>query len=204
MAVVIPSGYHQITYLWRHASLTRDFATVFGGQASSSIANADLAETWVEAWDNELKSRTDSSLTLRAVIVRSGPNTGEFPGETSEVTVGTAGTSAFESSPVNCALLVKKTTLFGGRHNRGRSYWPGLIADTDVSEIGVVGSAQVTAIQTDMDQFLAAVISGNGATTQPIDPVILHDEESPSTGPTVIQALVVSNIIATQRRRVRP
>lgn len=204
MAVVIPSGYHQITYLWRHASLTRDFATVFGGAAPSATAVADIAETWFEAWDNELKSRTDSSLTLRAILVRQGPNTGEFPGPTAEITYGTAGTSAFESSPVNCALLVKKATLFGGRHNRGRSYWPGLIADTDVSEVGVVGAAQVTAIQTDMDQFLAAVISGNGATTQAIDPVILHDEESPSTGPTTIQSLVVQNVIATQRRRVRP
>lgn len=126
MAVVIPSGYHQVTYLWRHSSLTRDFATVFGGAAPSSTAAADIAETWVEAWDNELKSRTDSSLQLRAILVRQGPNTGEFPGETVEVAVGTNGGTAFESSPVNCALLVRKTSLFGGRHNRGRTYWPGL------------------------------------------------------------------------------
>lgn len=204
MAVVIPSGYHQVTYLWRHSSLTRDFATVFGGAAPSSTAAADIAETWVEAWDNELKSRTDSSLQLRAILVRQGPNTGEFPGETVEVAVGTNGGTAFESSPVNCALLVRKTSLFGGRHNRGRTYWPGLVADTDVSDVGVIGSAQVTAIQTDMDQFLAAVINGNTSTTQAIDPVILHDENSPATGPTTIQSLVVQNIIATQRRRVRP
>lgn len=204
MAVVIPEDFHQVTFLWRHTSLNRDFATVFGGAATASASLVSIAETWVDAWDAELKARTDASLQLRSMLVRQGPNSGPLPGDSAEIAVGVNGTLAFESSPVNCCLLVKKTTLFGGRANRGRSYWPGLISDTDVSEVGIIGGATVTAIQTDISAFLAAVITGNGTTTLPIDPVILHDETSPTTAPTPIQSLVVQNLIATQRRRIRP
>lgn len=100
----------------------------------------------------------------------------------------------------NSALLVKKTTASGGRRNRGRNYIPGLALRDLVSQAGVVDSALLTDINTNLATFLSTVNAGTGF--HATDLVVLHSE-APAT-PAVITSLVADQKLATQRRRLRP
>jgi hypothetical protein len=110
-----------------------------------------------------------------------------------------AGTAASASIPQNTAYLAKKSSASGGRRNRGRMYIPGLAAG-GVGTAGVVPPATITTVNT----ALARLMPGGSVHTAfgfLGSPVILH--QSGSQTPTVITDLSCSNLVATQRRRLR-
>jgi hypothetical protein len=112
----------------------------------------------------------------------------------------TVGSNNDEPLPPNCALLVRKTTAFGGRRNRGRAYIPGLSLKPSTSPAGMIDGAAVTALQSDANDWWAA--AANVGPPEVSGLVLLHSE-SPFT-PTPITGLDVQDKIATQRRRLRP
>lgn len=202
MAIVVPEGFAQVTLNWQHSETDKQWSTVLASDVGIATA-ADVAETYELAWSVELMQATDTSLVLASVLVRMGPSVGPDPGLTVEVPVGTAGTSAMTGAPSNCTVLVRKLSVFGGRANRGRNYWPGMISDGNVDEVGRLEGSHVTYLQTRMTEFFGALGSGNGATTAVAPAVILHDETSPSQDPRLVSAVQVDPVIGTQRRRVR-
>lgn len=112
------------------------------------------------------------------------------------------------SLPQNCALLVDKNTMLGGRKNQGRFFLPGALAEGDVDNVGVISPATVAAWQTRADDFidyLNDAASGSGATAEsPAAMVILHNATDPGDEvPTTVSSLTVQGIISTQRRRLR-
>jgi hypothetical protein len=100
----------------------------------------------------------------------------------------------------NTAVLVKKVTGLGGRHQRGRMYVPGYRAES-VFSYGVIDSTNLLGLQGAADDFLAGI---DGATGPWIEMVLLHTDTAPSTAPTTVTQLSVSPRLASQRRRLRP
>lgn len=107
------------------------------------------------------------------------------------------GTSGATPLPPNCAMLIRKMTVLGGRRNRGRLFVPG-ISNTGVSNAGVIAPATLSAYQTSATAWMAALV----ATAEVVDLSLFHDT-APFT-PTNITALVCQGRLATQRRRLRP
>jgi hypothetical protein len=114
--------------------------------------------------------------------------------ETGLATYSTPGGNNSPSFPPNTCLLVHKTSSTGGRQGRGRMYWPSL-ATADANEAGVINPASLPGFQT----LMTGLITQLGLDLTPM--VILHT--SVATSPSLVTALVVDPIAATQRRRMR-
>lgn len=90
--------------------------------------------------------------------------------------------------------LIRKSTAFGGRKNRGRMFIPDMV-ETQVDDTGNIdstGRGKLTAIANAwFDMTSADAVYG--------DPQILHTDGV--TAPTVITAIVTETRVATLRRR---
>jgi hypothetical protein len=108
--------------------------------------------------------------------------------------------------PPNVAVLVKKITPFGGRINRGRTYYPFAASTANVSENGTIAAGSVATFQTQVNLFLNQLNTDN--TPMVILNKIYNTPHPPryvtnyNAGSTVT-SYTVESIIATQRRRVR-
>ena len=110
-------------------------------------------------------------------------------------TIGLAGTgSAANLMPPQVSALIRKNSSLIGRANRGRMYWPGVLAEADVDNAGSVVGATVTSLQGRADE-LQSLIEGDSHLM-----VILHADGST---PTTVSSLVCEPVSATQRRRLR-
>lgn len=96
---------------------------------------------------------------------------------------------------INGAALVHKTTGLIGRQHRGRMYIPGIAGSWITSDGCNITSAHVTDLQTAADAWLAQLH------TDGVDLCVLH--RSPATPSDLVTALVVRQLLATQRRRLR-
>jgi uncharacterized protein YaaQ len=193
MTLIIPTGFFAVSLDFTSGIFDKGEATVTFGVNDGALQGAqEVASDIAAAWDQHLKSRMSNDVTLDTVSVWNDITGVDF-------TVAESGGADFEGLPPNCALLTKKANAQRGRRHQGRCYWPGLLADTDVGEGGTIGSAQITAIQEDMDEFLVALGGYD------VEMVILHNEEGsePIPGPTPVLRLEVQAKIATQRRRLR-
>jgi hypothetical protein len=113
----------------------------------------------------------------------------------------TIGATAFQLPPSNCSLLVKRVTPVAGRQFRGRIYAPlSFVNEANITPAGSIATPQVSAAQASWTQFLGAM------TTAGLPMYLLHAPPLPPKDlpvPTLVSALVVETIIATQRRRLR-
>lgn len=106
------------------------------------------------------------------------------------------GTNVLSPLPPNCSLLYRKRTPFGGRHGRGRMFFPPIyIAESNVDSNGTIDGAQISPLQARATAFIAA------CATNSITPVLLHSEVNPL--PYEITSMTIETLIATQRRRMR-
>lgn len=96
----------------------------------------------------------------------------------------------------NVAFLLKKRAGVGGRHGRGRSFWP-CVPEADVDPLGVVTAAALTRLQTMCTAFLTAFRASAVTVT---DMTILP--AAAGTG-HVVTSLTPDGLVATQRRRLR-
>jgi hypothetical protein len=131
-----------------------------------------------------------SQVTCSAIRVKLGP---DETGPSAEATAIVAGSVGGEPAPANCAALVHKTTLLGGRKGRGRFFVPGLATTAlgDDSELDPT-------YQTNLEAFVLGLSSVMVLASLPAH--LLHSD---ATSPTAIEALVVDPKLATQRRRMR-
>lgn len=197
------AGYAAIAVQLTHSGMGRSAYVTFGVHPTATdpvaIAHA-VSDAFVAS--GSIVGTLDNQVTINGVTAHYGV-------DGTEDTVGfwntsTLGSLTFASTPPNVALLATKITTRGGRRGRGRMFIPWAIAVSFVDELGNVSSSAAPAIQTCLDTFLAQL------TTKNVPMVILHRPSAPGVGhpttpgpPNVVTQLVLSTVIATQRRRLR-
>lgn len=133
--------------------------------------------------------------------------TGEVPPNVGQPTAG--GLAGASTTP-NVSFLVRKV-IIGNRSSRsGRMYLPG-VQEASVDEDGVISGTGVDDLQDGLSAFLTNTNNAGTPTTHSSNLVVVHLEPRPAqplpddrVGTfTIVQALVLDELVATQRRRLR-
>lgn len=127
-------------------------------------------------------------------VLEVGTVDGTFPLNT--IGAAVAGVGLGDATPQNTAYLVRKTTVLGGRRNRGRMYIPG-IPEGSINGVGVIDAATVVAFQASLVAFFTEILDSD----QVLAFVLFH--ETAPFDPTQISDLQIQPQCATQRRRLR-
>jgi hypothetical protein len=147
----------------------------------------------------------DSEVTMLPPTGRGGDGT-DVPLLVVAAGAANVGGNAVATVPPNVALLIKKTTGLGGKRNRGRSYFPFILADASVNENGTITPLTVAAYQVAATAFLG-VLNGdltpmgieNRTFNQPLPP---HHVTHISRSVADVTSYGVEPLVATQRRRL--
>lgn len=185
-----PAGFMQVRLPGSLNASTYGVVT-FGCEVSGlgdATFNAELV--W-GAFSSTVLPLLDSGWLWGPVEVSLGPSTAPISGQGTSSAVGGA---VITSTPANFSVLVQKRTATGGRRGRGRNYWMAAADESSVSEGGEWDPASVANFQTAMDDFLTE-LNTNG-----VPMVLLHNDGGT---PSPVTALVVQQLGATQRRRMR-
>ena len=196
MAVIIPVGFGQATFVWTVAGKADEMNFTCGYTLSSDFtedpAAAAIRGYFVAASRPFIAANISTGFKFEGVRVTANRGTGPILGQDMTATTGTAAQLAL---PTNCCVLLRKTTARGGRKGRGRMFLPaGVIGEAQVNQVGEIDASSLTAMQT---QYTAAV---NAWIAGPYKPVLLHEDGS---APDNILAMTLQRVIATQRRRMR-
>lgn len=202
MARVIPPGYAEARFVMKALGDPDPYICTMGLSVAEAGGDFEAcAQTAAGAWLAGILPGQSTSLTLTQVDLLVGQD-GEDPLIVTRV-VGTAGSTASNMLPQNCAVLVQKRTGLAGRANRGRFYIPLLAREAQVDQYGTIDSAERSDYQASVQTFFDRLISPEGDTPQ-CPAVILHNSKGADTpSPTLITSLLVDPVIATQRRRLR-
>lgn len=205
--VAIPEGVFQCKLRW---SLTGDreemISTIAVKDDEGEPRQADqVAKAVYEAWLGAFEPSTlCDDYAFVGVDVTEGA---AGPGDGMVVSYDkyTQGGGAWQCVPSNCALLVRKKTQLGGRHNTGRMYLPGgYLSDQACGSTGEVLPIDFNQIQGYLNQFFANLIDDSTAVGDErtgFMPMLLH--VATEIAPTVISSLILDRIIGTQRQRMR-
>ena len=169
-----------------------------GWQISHAFEIAGFASTDLESIAGAISTSdymgnaaSDVSATLLDVAVGS-----TNPAEPYHFTRGldASGGGGSPSGP-QVSYLVTKLTALGGRRNRGRTFFPG------VTEASIGNGGQVIegdgSLRNGLENFWGDVFDSSENFTEP---VLLHTDDGT---PTPVLSWSLSNVVATQRRRVR-
>lgn len=192
--VSIPAGFAQVNYRFAGSALPTG-AEVTCGLALGTFTGTptDSANTARGAFVGSILTRLSNGISLTQTTVKWGPGDTGPTGISSVAAAGGLGTSG--ASPAVC-YLVRKLTLDGGRAGRGKMFLPGVV-EGDVGSDGAILPASAALMNTELDDFLAALIAGN------LQAVLLHGPDSPYSTPSGIVDMVVDGFAGTQRRRQR-
>lgn len=190
----IPTGFGQVNWVFTGSGIPT------GAEVTCGITTSDWTGTPTEAaeelyghWQSDIMGILLSTLVLAECRVKFGPTatgpTGVFGGSAG----GGVGSPGIQPAT---ALLVSKTTSFGGRAGRGRMFVPGM-SEADVQEDGDVDPSFLSAAQGSFDALHADMVASD------LEPRLLHSATSPLSTPTLIDAFIVQGKVATQRRRLR-
>lgn len=200
MGVFIPSGYGQATFGFRtgqNATKTSAFTLGYKLPAAGATALSHalaIRSAWSSAsgrlwWPASYSSQT----TFLGVRVTESISGGLI---TADGAFAVIGTGAQDQMPPNVALLVKKVTQFGGRHNQGRMYLPpAWLSETVVTSAGNLAGGDVITINGMLEASRAAQVAAG------FDLYLLHSTAGPI--PVPIDSLSIDSRVATQRRRLR-
>lgn len=197
MTLVIPQFYANAIFRFALAGDAEEMISTIGidntGVAEGQAVADQLRDEFIAAFPANVISVGYTFKGVR-LYVGPGPNHAVFESTGADH----VGTNVSPAMPQNVAFLVSKKTASAGRRFRGRMFLPPfLIGEDSVSTIGKLAPAQVTALQDRIDAWLM---------DPPTYPkVLLHDDASlsPLPPPTPITQLVLSDTVATTRRRLR-
>lgn len=189
--MIIPSGYSQVNLIHTLSSGSRPAEVTFGVANSGGDPPGTIAGDVLTAWTTNLKSMFVSGMVLDSILVKNGPNSS---GPFASLGVGVAYSGSGELLPGQVATLIRKNTLLGGRHGRGRWFWPGVFRGMLNLGTDTIASATVTALDGAFNDFIDDLT----AAAHPV--VLLHGD---STAPTQLTSVAVEATLATQRRRIR-
>lgn len=189
--MVIPADYSQVNIKMTGAALPFGAEVTFGVHDAGALSAADIAQAVIDSGVTALvKNLISTESTLASVLVKQGPN---IDGPSAEVGWNLAGNLSSGAGNPASSLLVRKQTNHGGRKGSGRMYWPAL-PEAYILPGGAIDGALVTAAQTIVDNFLAALSSND------VPMVLLHGD---ATAPYNVLSLEVQARVANQRQRNR-
>lgn len=191
--MLLPIGYAHVCLIFDGGGLRAGGCVTFGvdTSASSEILPADIAGTILGVIDDtDLADFWHEDISLVEVRVKLGPHDS---GPTGSAFAAIAGTNTGDGGSPATTTLVKKQTALGGRHGRGRMYFP-TPGETPVDAGGILSNAFRDSRQLDIGAFHLGLVGAD------LPMVILHND---ATDPTLVSGLVLDAKIATQRRRLR-
>lgn len=186
MPLNIPENYFEVSFVHSLVGSLRPLVTTLGLFYRGAIFNTDALAASDE-WDSQLMPAISDQVTHVNTVWRSAEGT------VLEVGADTVGGNGGAAAPPNVAYLVKKVTTLPGRRGRGRMYIPGVI-EGNVNAVGVLSDPGLASIQGAINDLIEAE-DVHGFT-----PFLLHNG---ATAPTEITTMVVQQLVATQRRRLR-
>lgn len=207
MTVIIPSGYVQVALNYSGTNFfSGRAATVLGFEVSGAELTdlGDVAGAVAVAWVEHLAEQTDTQVVLDTVRVVTETAAGELA-------VGTAGGVDLSDAPPQVATLVRYATPVRGRRGRGRSYLPGLLANSHISSQGIISTPRLEVIQASVDSFFGQLETDLAAQlsqvilqhTTPVGPGAPVNPSPPLDPPPAVSSRSVDSRVATQRRRLR-
>lgn len=208
--MAIPEGYAEVTHLFTGPAVPLGAAVVYGVILTVEETPMETALQAHGCYEGSLLVRQTDNTTLAATRVKYGP---DETGPSAEYTASPAnGGQTTESGTPQQAYLFTKTTALGGRRGKGRMYVPG-VSEPVVDMSGIVtpvftagNAAAGAAFLSDLDGAGIPMCLLHGPATE----WVLVDGQprrvpvaGPVPEPTLVTGLAASNLIATQRRRLR-
>lgn len=188
--MIIPVGYGQINLFFTGSAAPRGAQITFGIENVLAGTAADVAAVVGTTWASDVNPDLATTITFSGCKCKLGPND---TGDEALIPFAVAGTASSQNYSPQVAGLVTKLTSLGGRKGRGRLFVPGL-TEGDTDGDGKFNSGTLGDWQTKFDTFLDDLTSAD----TPM--VLLHND---ATAPTTVTALVVNQLFASQRRRIR-
>lgn len=188
--MIIPPGYANVAHVFELSASTQTAVVTYGVQLQGTEFGETRAALLHDMVDDHMLNATSTVWTLARTLLKYGPSS---TGPLFEFSLPTAGRNPGAASPPQVAALIRKRTSFGGRSQRGRMYWPGMI-DDNVDSIGELLNGYVLGFQSDINDWRTA-LAGND-----LPMVLLHNA---SSDPTPVTSLNLDTTVATQRRRLR-
>lgn len=192
--MTIPAGYGQVTYHHTGPGVTGSADCVIGfNPTTSSLEDAEAVR---DQWQNFMLTNMNNDVSFTGATVRFGqdgaddllyelgPN-GLLP---------TVGAYSEAMMPLNNCILVAKISGLSGRRNRGRIYLPGA-TEILYDAAGRMGAGDLAVIQENCDNYVTNM------ELIPAPLVLLHTR--PPFVPTPVPTLLVRDLVATQRMRIR-
>lgn len=174
-------------------------STTFGlNVESASTFDLGLAATEIsDAWQATIRTIQDNDITLDRVRIETVDRSLEAP-------VALAGSASITGPPPNVTALTSYKSFGKGRRNQGRSYWPGLLAENDIDERGVVLNTRLVTVFTQVGAFFTAVETIPEVISQSIPQSTYPEQKTPPNIPWPnVTSRQISPLVATQRRRLR-
>jgi|ERR1041385_6252698 hypothetical protein len=187
----IPTGSAQVNFIFDGPGYARGAQVTLGVDNNlDDLDAADIAGAVGGLWVARLSPLQTSTINLASVKAKKGPNS---TGAEADVPFGVAGSLSSQPLPPQDCGLINKITAAGGRHGRGRMFFPGMVeAQTDGG--GLVRTADILTFNTHLSDFFDDLHSAH------LDAILLHSD---TTAPTAITGFVMQQLMATQRRRIR-
>lgn len=198
MTLHIPAGFGQAVYRWTVEGDAEEMVSTIGvdnvglGSGQANVEDLATEYTGVFGAGNHL-----AAFVFRGVRLYTADGAGNL--QVYEAQRALAGTESKTPHTNNTSLLLTKRTALAGRRGRGRMYLPMFcVGEGDVTATGFITSSLRDAIQPLMDNWLTS--------TTGYPKVLFHDvnpENPVPMAPTPITSVILSNRVATQRRRMR-
>lgn len=189
--MIIPPGFAQVNLKWTGTSVPLGAQSTFGVENASGLTADQIADAVGDSIAaGTLKASWVATCQINSILVKRGPNDTGSASELGYVIVGTMSGTGVQPQ---VSYLIQKITELGGRHGRGRLYWPGC-SETFVNNSGVIDTGVQASFQGALSTWRVAMATAN------LPLVLLHSD---ATSPTPITNLNVQTTVATQRRRLR-
>lgn len=201
MSLTPPAGYgiHARTYRPDGGSRTAVNVWGFRNVSSAPIATVHAAAGSAMSGGGKPYNLGNLALTWKSVQSYTLINIGGVLTSSTSIS-GSSGTLAIEPVPPATSMVVRKITGVAGRAYRGRIALPGgFIDEPTVDEAGILDAGVVTAFQTTFDAMLAQMNTSN------IPVYLLHGPNllGVTPVPTLVSSILVTNLVGSQRRRLR-
>src|ERR1044071_874061 len=187
----IPTGFGQVNLIYAGTAYPRGAQVTFGFGNEEDLSPDDVATAIAGFWFTQFGGVTSDICSLQKIKVKLGPND---TGPETTLEPALLGANSSQPLPNQVAVLSRKITASGGRHNRGRSFWPGA-TEGQTDGAGKLSAAALSDWQDAVNGFWVAC----GAADFPW--FILHEDEL--VPPTAVTNIQVDQLMASQRRRLR-
>ncbi len=197
MAAPPPTGYGYYAATWTITGSLRNVVVTWGFKnnagATATSVNA-LMSTTILFQANGLLDMTSCSSQYTRVQGYTLVNVGGVL-QSASTNYSVAGSLGNPAPSPNVSAIMNKRTAVAGRTGRGHMAVPaGYIKEADIGENAVLAGAAVTALDT------RAQTSYTASNAQGLPLYLLH--ASGST-PTAVTSVVISNMVGTQRHRIK-